>query len=613
MSRTLEGLCAAVLDLDDGAARGLAGDVEGFTRQLPPPARAALSGGLAVVDGVALARAGRRLHRLDRPGKAKLVAQLSASPATAELLEALKVPVLLVHGATAAGATIAARNEAPPVRPDADLATVPAGDWPGRSTADVVVIGSGAGGAMAARVLAGAGLRTVVLEEGRRFGVDEFRTGAPLDRFAALYRDAGATVALGRPPVMLPIGRGVGGTTLVNSGTCYRTPDEVMQRWRDDHGVALADPAALGPVLDEVADLLRVGPVPDAVMGTNGRLALAGAAALGWSAHPITRNAPGCGGCCQCAIGCPRNAKFGTHLNALPAACADGAQIVTHARVSRVLHAGDRVIGVRARRPDGSELQIVAPRVVVAAGASETPLLLRRSGLGRHRHLGRNLAVHPAVSAAGWFEEQVDSTSGVLQSVGIDELHRSDGILIEATATPPGMGSMVLPGAGRPLAEQIADAGRLATLGAMVADAPAGRVHGRHRATIRYDLTRRDGARLVQSIAAMGRVLFAAGATSVLTGIRGHERVATVEELDDAVAHAHPHQLHVAAFHPTGTARMGADPERHPVDEEGRLRGITGLWLADASVLPTCPEVNPQMTIMALATAVARGVVAAAP
>lgn len=610
--RSLAGLCAALLDLGPTEAVEAAAGVAGLAGAFPRPARAAVLAGAVAADAVALLRTGRRLDRLSPERREALLAGLTAGPARAALVDAAKVPVLLAHGAATGAAELARRDPGPPARPDPPLDVTPSGHWPDRTMADVVVVGSGAGGAVAARTLARAGLSTVVLEEGRRFGVDEFRTRPPLERFTALYRDGGSTVALGRPPVVLPVGRGVGGTTLVNSGTCYRTPPEVLRRWRDDHGVALADPDAFDPLLREIEATLRVAPVPDAVMGENGRIALRGAAALGWSSHPLRRNAPGCGGCCQCAIGCPRNAKAGVHLSVLPDACAAGARIVTHARVERVLHGDGQATGVRARRPDGTAFEILAGQVVVAAGATETPPLLRRSGLGRHPALGRNLAVHPAVSTAGWFDEPVHATRGVLQSAGVDELHASDGILIEATSTPPGMGSMVLPGTGRALAAQLERADHLATLGAMIADAPGGRVHGAARPVLRYDLAPGDARRLVRAIEAMGRVLFAAGATAVVTGIAGHQTVRSVDELRAATDTARPELLHVAAFHPTGTARMGADAHRHPVDAEGRLRGVRNVWVADASVLPTCPEVNPQVTIMALALAVAGRCAAAA-
>ncbi len=357
---------------------------------------------------------------------------------------------------------------------------------------------------------------------------------------------------------------------------------------------------------------MEVGPAPLEVIGRNGRLALAGAEALGWEAGPLVRNAPGCVGSCQCAIGCPRNAKYGVHLNALPQACEAGARILSDARVERVLHEGGRATGVLVRRADGSALELRAPTVVVAAGATETPGLLRRSGLGDHPQLGRNLALHPALGVGGLFSEPVVAWEGVLQSVGVEALHRSHGILIEATSTPPGMGSMMLPGYGPELMGWLDRADHLAAVGAMIGDEPSGWIENRGGQTlIRYELSRRDGMKLVVALSALGRLLFAAGAVEVLTGVPGVAPVRSVDELDDALEGLDRRRLHLAAFHPTGTARAGADPERSPVDPEGRIRTVDGVWVADASIVPSCPEVNPQVSIMALALAVADRVVVA--
>jgi choline dehydrogenase-like flavoprotein len=479
-------------------------------------------------------------------------------------------------------------------------------------TTDAVIVGSGAGGAMVARTLARSGFDTVLLEEGRRWTVEEFRTTHPIDRYAGLYRGAATTVALGRPSVVLPIGRAVGGTTVVNSGTCYRPPLAVQRRWRDEFGLGLADPDRLATHLDDVEHTLRVAPVPLEIMGRNGRLLLDAAATLGWRAAPIPRNAPGCEGCCQCAIGCPRNAKFGVHLNALPQACAAGARIISQARVQRVLYEHARARGVRARRPDGTALDILADTVIVAAGATETPGLLRRSGFGAHPRLGRNLALHPATMLAGRFDDDVVAWHGVLQSAAVHEFHESDGVLIEATSTPPGMGSMVFPGYGAELLSRLVRAHQVATFGAMVADRGVGSVSSaRGETLVRYNIARADVAKLVVAIEAMGRLLFAAGAVEVLTGLPGAMTVTSLPALQDALRRCNPRSLHLAAFHPTGTAAAGADDQLCPVDETGRLRGVEGVWVADASILPSCPEVNPQLSIMALALAVADEVVGA--
>ncbi|OBI32117.1 oxidoreductase [Mycobacterium sp. E1386] len=588
--------------------------VERYLRQLPTTSRVAMRAGMLALAATSYVTTGRSLSRLGPDRRAQVVQRVAAlSPDAATAVEAMKAVVLLANGAeNYAPELLSHAKEHGTARPDATLNVVPSAESRSVVTADAVIVGSGAGGAMVARTLARAGLDVVVLEEGRRWTVEEFRTTHPIDRYAGLYRGAGATVALGRPSVVLPIGRAVGGTTVVNSGTCYRPPAAVQRRWRDEFGLALADSDRLTERLADVERTLRVAPVPLEVMGRNGRLLLDAAATLGWRAAPIPRNAPGCEGCCQCAIGCPRNAKYGVHLNALPEACAAGARIISDARVERVLHRHGRARGVRARRADGTALDVLADTVIVAAGATETPGLLRRSGFGAHPRLGRNLALHPATMLAGRFEEDVVAWHGVLQSAAVHELHESHGVLIEATSTPPGMGSMVFPGYGAELLGWLDRAPRVATFGAMVADRGAGSVSSvRGETLVRYNISRDDIAKLVVAIEAMGRLLFAAGATEVLTGLPGAMTVTSLPALQDALRRSDPKGLHLAAFHPTGTAAAGVDAQLCPVDETGRLRGVDGVWVADASILPSCPEVNPQMSIMALALGVADEVVGA--
>ncbi|SCK45268.1 GMC family oxidoreductase [Streptomyces sp. WMMB 322] len=605
----LAGLVAALLADDGsktwpGAVPGRLGSVLGT---MPAPARAGVRAAAAAVDAYAVVRTGRRLRGLAPHARETVLASLASRRSLLPVLDAVKVPVMLAAGTER---MIHEEPAPPPVSAPQDppLDCVPSAEWPDRSTADAVVVGSGAGGAVAARTLARAGMRVLVLEEGRRHTTAEFGRRTPLDRFGELYRDGGGTVALGNPPVVLPVGRAVGGTTVVNSGTCYRTPDHVLTRWRDEFGLGLADADSFGECLDEVERTLQVATAPLDVLGRNARTALLGAERLGWQAAPLRRNATGCKGSCQCVVGCPTGAKQSVQLSVLPDACAAGARIVTGAYVQRLLvekdrPGGPRACGVLVRRPDGSELEILSPLVVVAAGALHSPPLLRRSGLGGHPRLGRNLAIHPAASVAGRFQEPVTAWRGVLQSVGVEELH-SDGILIEATAGPPGMGSFVLPGVGRALRRELDGAESLATLGAMIADLPSGRVLGARRTLLRYDLARRDGERLMRAVEAMGRILFAAGAQEVLTGIPAAPKAYSQDELRETLRGLSAGQLHLSAFHPTGTVALGADPQTAPADTEGRLRGVQGVLIADGSALPSCPEVNPQLTIMATALAV---------
>ncbi len=613
--RTTAAFGAALLPEERGgpSPAELVERVDRYVARLPSTSRMALHAGLLSLSAASYLTTGRSLARLGPDARAQVLRRIAAlGPDAGAAIEGLKAIVLLANGADSYASELLDRaHEHDVARPDAVLDVASSVDSPSVIRADAVVVGSGAGGAMAARTLARAGLTTIILEEGRRWTVGEFRSMHPIDRYAGLYRGAGATVALGRPAVVLPIGRAVGGTTVVNSGTCYRPPLPVQQHWCDEFGLALAEPDRLAGHLDDVEQTLQVAPVPLEIMGRNGRLLLDGAATLGWQAAPIPRNAPGCDACCQCAIGCPRNAKFGVHLNALPQACAHGARIVSHARVERVLHRGGRARGVRARRPDGTALDVLADTVIVAAGATETPGLLRRSGLGGHPRLGRNLALHPAAALAGRFDDDVVAWRGVLQSAAVDELHASHGVLIEATSTPPGMGSMVFPGYGAELLGWLEKATHVATFGAMVADRGVGRVFSlRGETLLRYNIAPDDTAKLMTALEAMGKLLFAAGAVEVLTGLPAGATVTSLPALQDVLARTNPKSLHVAAFHPTGTAAAGADEQRCPVDQHGRLRGVDGVWVADASILPSCPEVNPQVSIMALALAVAEGIVA---
>lgn len=213
---------------------------------------------------------------------------------------------------------------------------------------------------------------------------------------------------------------------------------------------------------------------------------------------------------------------------------------------------------------------------------------------------------------AGRFDDDVLAWRGVLQSAAVHQFHESDGVLIEATSTPPGMGSMVYPGYGAQLLRWLDRAPQVATFGAMIADRGVGSVSSvRGQPVMRYNISRADLAKLTIAVEAMGRLLFAAGAVEVLTGLPQAMTVTSLPALREVLSRSDPRRLHLAAFHPTGTAAAGADAQACPVDQYGRLRGVDGVWVADASILPSCPEVNPQLSIMALALAVAGEVVGA--
>jgi choline dehydrogenase-like flavoprotein len=499
-------------------------------------------------------------------------------------------------------------GDGPPPEPAGPLGDLePAGEG---EECDVVIVGSGAGGAAAAATLAEAGLDVIVLEAGQSYARDSYPSD-PLEAIASLYRDGGLTIAEGRPPIPVPVAKTVGGTTVINSGTCFRAPDQVLGHWRDRYGVEWTD--RLAPDFAEAEEFLRVTPLDPERMGRNGQLAMEGAAAIGASGGPISRNAGNCVQCSSCPFGCRIDAKRGMHVSYVPRAVAAGARLRTGVEARRILVEDGRAVGVRcvvagpdehngSRRP----YTVRARRAtIVAGGALGTPELLLRSGLGGDQ-VGRNLHMHPACWVGARYEEEVRGWEGVMQSYYVDEWE-SENVLLEATFTPLPFGGAWLQGAGREHQEAILDFGHVSSIGVQLTDESSGRVGIAGDGSIRakYKLTDEDARRVVFGIARAAEIHFAAGASEVYPNI-GRAKVLRPGGVAEFEATSFkPSELRLEAFHPMGTARIAADPAEGVCAADGSVNGVTGLHVADASLFPTAVGVNPMMTIIAFAKRVA--------
>ncbi len=504
-------------------------------------------------------------------------------------------------------------NGSPP-EPAGSLGDVePAGDG---EECDVVVIGSGAGGAVAAATLAEAGLDVIVLEAGASYNRDNYPED-PLDAIASLYRDGGLTIAEGRPRIPVPVAKTVGGTTVINSGTCFRAPTQVLESWRDRYGVDWAD--RLAPDFAEAEEFLQVTPLDPERMGRNGRLAMEGAAALGVSGGPISRNAGNCVQCSSCPFGCRIDAKRGMHVSYMPRAVAAGARLRTGVEARQVLVEGGRAAGVRCvaaapgERNGNRRGYTVRARqaTIIAGGALGTPELLLRSGLGGAQ-VGRNLHIHPACWVGARYEEEVRGWEGVMQSYYVDEWE-SEQILLEATFTPLPFGGAWLQGSGREHQEAMLDFGHVSSIGVQLTDESAGRVGiaGDGSIRARYGLSDEDARRVVFGIARAAEIHFAAGATEVYPNIGRAPVLRPGGVAEFEATRFKPSELRLEAFHPQGTARIAADPREGVCAADGSVNGVGDLYVADASLFPTAVGVNPMMTIIAFAKRVAGGLIPA--
>jgi choline dehydrogenase-like flavoprotein len=483
---------------------------------------------------------------------------------------------------------------------------------------DVAIVGSGAGGAAAAAILAEAGLDVMVLESGPYVDKTSYPTD-PLDGLPLLYRDGGMTIAMGKPAIPIPVGRTVGGTTVINSGTCFRAPAEVLDEWQEGTGIEWA--GDLDPLYEAAEEMLAVTPLDLETLGRNGQLCAEGASALGASGGPISRNAGKCVQCSSCPLGCKIDAKRATHVSYLPRAVAAGARVRAGVQVQRIRTEDGRATGLACRAgmpttaaqeearnghpPAGRDWEVRAKTVISAGGAFGTPELLLRSGIN-HPALGRHLHIHPAAWIGARYEEEVRGWDGVMQSYYVDQW-QPERILLEATFTPLSFGAQWLPGVGSAFSDRVANYAHIASIGVHLHDLSEGRVGLTSNGSLRlsYRLLEEEARRIQFGIARAAEIHFAAGATEVYPNVGPVSVISRGQLAEFESLKLRPADLRLEAFHPMSSARMGSDADTSVCDPRGAVRGTEGLHVADASLLPTSVGVNPMMTIIACATHVA--------
>lgn len=486
---------------------------------------------------------------------------------------------------------------------------------------DVAVVGSGAGGAITAEILARAGLRVLIVEEGAwrdtREDVD-LREGPT---FARLYQD-GAVRPTADGGIAVVQGRTVGGSTTVNWTSCFRTPEPALRWWREAHGLEGLAPADLEPWFERIEARLHVAPWE--TPNRNNVLLARGAERLGWSHGAIRRNVHACANLGYCGLGCPQGAKQSMDRTAIPGALAHGAALLTRVHAERIVLAGDRVAGVegvaldsRGVRPSGRRVSLRAPWVVVAAAALGSPALLLRSKLpDPHARVGKRTFLQTHNYSLAFVSEPVDPFYGAPQSVYADHFTWREGAAgragfnIEAVGAQPVVSMNFWRGIGVEMADFARRLRHLHTLVAQIRDgfddaSPGGEVRLREDGSAVLDYPIRawlwDGVR--RSYLAMAECQFAAGAESVHPASSDARAYRSWPEARAGIA-ALPLRspnVFLNSTHPLGGCAMGADPRRSVVDAFGRHHQIDNLYVIDGSVFPTSLGVNPSLSIYALA------------
>jgi choline dehydrogenase-like flavoprotein len=393
---------------------------------------------------------------------------------------------------------------------------------------------------------------------------------------------------------------------MVNSGTCFRTPDKVLSAWSESLRRSDVGPAGMRERFDRVWDYLEVAPTPWKVLGASAHNVAKGADKLGLSHRPLDRNAPGCKGSGVCCFGCPTGAKKSMDQSYIPDAVAHGAVVVSHARAQRVLTRGGAAAGVEGvlGGPGGDPVEVRASMTALCCGSLITPVFLENQDLGPRRHRGRHLTVHPAGKIVAEFGHAIRSWNGVPQGYCIDEW-ADEGIMFEGASVPPEYGAVAFPWAGAAHTAAMDAYDHMDLFGFLISDRGMGRVTsvagGRPLVTYRAGSLEVD--RFVRASALLCEVYLEAGAKRIVAPVHGFDDIRSAADVDALRrAKVRPGDIEVAAFHPLGTCRMSDQAGDGVVDPDLQVHGVDRLYVVDGSVFPSSLGVNPQISIMAFAT-----------
>ncbi|SFL85947.1 GMC family oxidoreductase [Marinobacter zhejiangensis] len=486
--------------------------------------------------------------------------------------------------------------------------------------ADVVVIGTGAGGGTTAEILARTGLSVIMIEEGRLYHQKDFKMDE-LTSYASLYQEGLSRVTRDGAIAILQ-GRCVGGSTTVNWTSSFNTPDATLNFWADRFGLDELRPASLQPWFDDRKQRHNIAPweVPP---NANNDTLRRGCEQLGWSWHVIPRNVKGCWNLGYCGMGCPTNAKQGALTTTVPGALDHKAELIYGLRADRLVMTQDRISHLEATplqadsvTPSAHKVQIRARHFVVAASALGSPALLLRSDIpDPYQRVGKRTFLHPVNATVAEMPERVDPFHGAPQSIYSDEFNFSQGVdgpagfKLEVPPLHPSMASGILPGHGDIMNENLGKLPWLQSMLALIrdgfhADSPGGVVSLRDDGSpvLDYPVTDYLWQGLRQAYLRMAEAQFAAGAKQVRLVHMDSSWYRNWSEAEAAIK-AIPMELHRARLftaHQMGGCGMGANPRNSVVNGLGQHHQVSNLSVHDASIFPTSIGANPQMSVYTL-------------
>lgn len=459
---------------------------------------------------------------------------------------------------------------------------------------DIAIIGSGAGGAMVAMTLAEAGFSVVLLEKG--FHHDTYNAPKTLgESIGVLYEENGFRTTQGSPPIPVAGGKGLGGSTLINSAICFRTPKDSLERWNALSQGAFSDTEDFYRIQEEMWSFMQVKETHDLLLSGNDNAHKKATRKLGWQEGNIHRNTPGCGGCGRCNAVCSISGKRSIDKATLPRAAQAGAQIYTGALVTSLSE--KKIIGKLHNRTheEIGAFEVYPQTIIIAAGSIGTPSLLLSSGFGViNTYIGKGLHIHPVINTWALLREPIykpGSTQGHYSDQFVEQR-----VLLEANPILPGAFYQAFPVFGAQTKDFMSKASHMASTGGLVRDLTEGVVKAPKNgaAQISYSLGEADRTAIITAIHRGAELwLDGADAHSIALPIFGAMPCTTMKEVYRIVTPEISLERIIGySSHPQASCRIG-----RALDHNGKLHGTSNIYVMDASSLPSNVGRNPQISI----------------
>jgi choline dehydrogenase-like flavoprotein len=468
---------------------------------------------------------------------------------------------------------------------------------------DYLVVGSGAGGSMAAHILSSAGKDVTVVEEGQ-YHPDGWFGNRFSEGMRNLYRSNGVVPMIGAPMIPFAEAKCVGGGTVINGALLWRTPSWILNEWRDKNSLTGFEVDDMAPHFESIERALNVNRHSLDDSGNNdSKLLVSASQNLGWNTVMAPRAVSQCINENTCPLGCGQCGKQSTTQNYLPQAGSLGTRVIPGVRVSKLSKSSGKgylVVGSVSQNGSKKLLKMQAQHVVVAGGPINTPFLLKRSGL--KENVGNSLNFHMNLKVVAVFKDAVDAENGTIFTAQVQEFER-EGLLMMASTLQP---HLLVTTAGHfgneTINHLLENYARTSIYVAMIKPRSTGKVIAIPGSApiVRYRFDQEDSPMIQNALIRISTLLFEAGAAEVYLPIRGSKSIRSLDGVRSELNSFNHKKVEIVSVHGMSSVPMGGNREHSAVRPDGSLWADDNILVTDASILPSSTGESPQGTIMAM-------------